>query len=144
MSSPAAIKDELVIAAYKERNDPGTQPREEGGTQDIKPKIDDLTTNHIGFNPTKRVPKSKGPLKPNQFRIRLCGTKEGQPYSIKLLRFPHHTGLDIKMDKIRIIYDGAIVKNDQTMNDLEVEDLDEFDVYVEQIGGSARPEQGAC
>lgn len=39
----------------------------------------------------------------------------------------------------RIIYDGKIVQDDQTMAELEVEHYDEFDVFLEREWGSFYP-----
>lgn len=49
----------------------------------------------------RRVPTAvdttAGPRKPNEFTIKLQGTKDGKPYRIKLRRWPHDEGLGIKV-----------------------------------------------
>ncbi|KAL1409484.1 SUMO protein smt3 [Vanrija albida] len=141
MPPSITVKKEPVDIAPIQHDDPDASD-DETSRQDIKPKIDGLETIGIDFNPIRPVPKA-GPRKPNEFTIKLLGTKDGQHFRIKLFMFPKYTGLVIKkhlvkyygyeMDKLRIIYNGEILQNNQTMAELEVEDYDEFDVYLEQM-----------
>ncbi|WOO79416.1 uncharacterized protein LOC62_02G002938 [Vanrija pseudolonga] len=156
MPAHTVVKKEPVDEVPEPRNPPN--PRhdddasdDESDEKDIKPKIDGLEKIGIDFKPIKPVPKA-GPRKPTEFTIKLQGTKDGKQYCIRFRRYPYHKGIGIKvslrsdmrswqehlvkyygyeMDKLRVIYDGKIVQDDQTMAELEVEDYDEFDVFLE-------------
>ena len=43
----------------------------------------------------------------------------------------------VQLRSIRFLFDGERIREDQTPQDLELEDGDSIDVVMEQVGGSA-------
>ncbi|WOO79415.1 uncharacterized protein LOC62_02G002937 [Vanrija pseudolonga] len=113
---------------------------EEDAMKDIKPKIAGLEPMGLDFKPTTQP--FYAPRLPGQILIRLLTSKGTRTYSFDLLIHKSKKAeaiknylvkyYDYEFDKLRLIYDGEIVRNYQTLEELEVEENDTFDVYLER------------
>ncbi|KAL1409486.1 hypothetical protein Q8F55_003469 [Vanrija albida] len=111
---------------------------------DIKPVIPGLEQQGIDFI-NIRPHNYPSHQRHDQMKVYLTGTKGGVNYKFNLIVYPESTGQVLKkylgdvygyeVDKLRVLYDGKILANNDTMETLQVEAGDIFDVYLEQLGG---------
>ncbi|WOO79418.1 uncharacterized protein LOC62_02G002940 [Vanrija pseudolonga] len=138
-TAPQDVKPDWAVLDGREKPTQ-TGVDDDAALRDIKPVIPGLEKQGIDFVKTR--PGGDIPRQPGHIEIFLDGTKEGVHYKRDLIVFPQHTVLQIKkylhdyygykIAKLRLIYDGSILANDDTMGRLEVEEGDTFDVYLER------------
>ncbi|KAL1409488.1 Small ubiquitin-related modifier [Vanrija albida] len=116
---------------------------DDSGEKDIKPKLDNVPKEGIDFKYT-REPTGRTRA-PDALAISLQGEKDGVGHKIELWLPPSASVRSLKkylvahygysLDKLRLILDGKICMDKDTMASLDVEHGDAFDVYLEQLGG---------
>ncbi|KAL1409479.1 Small ubiquitin-related modifier 1 [Vanrija albida] len=112
---------------------------------DIKPKIDGLVPEGIDFKPLPNVvrqPHRARVPNVNSIRISLQGSRDGVPYLTWLRVYPDTSVERIKdylnteygydASKLRLLYDGKILKDTDRTQSLELEEGDNIDVYLER------------
>ncbi|WOO79419.1 uncharacterized protein LOC62_02G002942 [Vanrija pseudolonga] len=147
---PATVKRERntrpkAEGSNRRRADPdSTDTEDEAGDEtDIKPKLDGVEKEGIDF---KYTSEPRGSVRaPNALAITLQGSKDGVGHKIDLWLPPTASVRTLKkylcthygysLDKLRLIHDGKICIDADTMASLGVETGDAFDVYLEQLGG---------
>ncbi|KAL1409485.1 SUMO protein smt3 [Vanrija albida] len=117
---------------------------DDSAARDIKPAIPGLDKQGIDFVKIGHWPIH--PVRPDEIKLHLAGSKDGVHYKASCIAYPGSTIKLVKeylrdvygyeVAKLRLLYDGKILSNTDTMRSLEVEDGDTFDVYLEQLGGS--------
>ncbi|KAL1409487.1 Small ubiquitin-related modifier 2 [Vanrija albida] len=110
---------------------------------DIKPVIPGLEKPGVDFVEIR--PRQYLGWRPDEIWIYLAGSKGGVCYKIGLVVYPGNTVQQLKdyladvygyeAAPLRLVYDGQVLANTQSMGALEVENNDIFDVFIEQLGG---------
>ncbi|KAL1409478.1 SUMO protein smt3 [Vanrija albida] len=121
---------------------------------DTKPRVARADPGSRGVD-FRRVPQAPGtpttlvsaarPHNPAEFPINLQGSKDGRAYSIRYHTVPWarveqvkrwmHYKFGYALDELRLIYDGRVCRDWDTMEQLGVEAGDWFDIFLEQTGG---------
>ncbi|WOO79417.1 uncharacterized protein LOC62_02G002939 [Vanrija pseudolonga] len=154
------IKPDLAVLE-NDRKPSLSDLEDEARHRDIKPAIPGLKPEGVDFKPVRQVEMVE--RYPGHFKIIIMGSKGGAAYRIKYMVAPSTTVQWLKVgcsatslavvfpdavsqadltkwygyetDKIRLIFDGRVATNRDTMTSLQAEEGDVFDVYLEQLGG---------